>query len=61
MPKELLTATPTGEEQIWTPVDIRDNAKVLLVGGSDTTATSMIYLVWAVCKNPDIRTKLFKE
>ncbi|GJC95980.1 cytochrome P450 [Colletotrichum higginsianum] len=50
-----------GEEETWTPIEIRDNAQVFIVGGSDTTANSMIYLVWAVCKIPEIRAKLLRE
>ncbi|EFQ36353.1 cytochrome P450 [Colletotrichum graminicola M1.001] len=50
-----------GQEETWTPIEIRDNAQVFIVGGSDTTANSMIYLVWAVCKYPNIKAKLLKE
>lgn len=50
-----------GEEETWTPIEIRDNAQVFIVGGSDTTANSMIYLVWAVCKIPEIKAKLLRE
>ncbi|KAF6820296.1 benzoate 4-monooxygenase cytochrome [Colletotrichum musicola] len=50
-----------GAEDVWTPIEIRDNAQVFIVGGSDTTANSMIYLIWAVCKIPDVRKKLLKE
>lgn len=50
-----------GAEDVWTPIEIRDNAQVFIVGGSDTTANSMIYLIWAVCKIPDVRRKLLKE
>ncbi|KAK0373944.1 cytochrome P450 [Colletotrichum costaricense] len=50
-----------GEEETWNPIEIRDNAQVFIVGGSDTTANSMIYLVWAVCKIPEIKAKLMKE
>ncbi|TEA21561.1 Cytochrome P450 monooxygenase azaI [Colletotrichum sidae] len=55
----------TGEEGggggSWTPVEIRDNAQVFIVGGSDTTANSMIYLIWAVCKLPGVKQKLLRE
>ncbi|KAK1566085.1 cytochrome P450 [Colletotrichum navitas] len=50
-----------GQEDTWTPIEIRDNAQVFIVGGSDTTANSMIYLVWAVCKHPKIKAKLLEE
>lgn len=48
-------------DETWTPTEIRDNAQVFIVGGSDTTANSMIYLIWSVCKLPHVRTKLLKE
>ncbi|KAK1990522.1 cytochrome P450 [Colletotrichum falcatum] len=50
-----------GEEETWTPIEIRDNAQVFIVGGSDTTANSMIYLIWCVCKDPAIKARLLKE
>ncbi|KAK2022786.1 cytochrome P450 [Colletotrichum zoysiae] len=50
-----------GQEDTWTSTEIRDNAHVFIVGGSDTTANSMIYLVWAVCKHPEIKAKLLDE
>lgn len=50
-----------GEEESWTPIEIRDNAQVFIVGGSDTTANSMIYLIWCVCKLPNVRRRLLEE
>lgn len=35
-------------DEAWTAVEIRDNAQVFIVGGSDTTAIPMICLVWSV-------------
>ncbi|KAK2023942.1 cytochrome P450 [Colletotrichum zoysiae] len=49
------------EKEMLTRIEMRDNAQVFIVGGSDTTANSLIYLVWAVCKNPEIKAKLLKE
>ncbi|KAH8896591.1 cytochrome P450 [Thozetella sp. PMI_491] len=48
-------------DETWTPIEVRDNAQVFIVGGSDTTANSMIYLVWSVCRDPEIKRKLLKE
>lgn len=50
-----------GAEDTWSPIEIRDNAQVFIVGGSDTTANSMIYLIWAICKLPDVKAKLLRE
>lgn len=48
-------------DETWTPVEIRDNAQVFIVGGSDTTANSMIYLIWCVCRLPEVRRRLLAE
>ncbi|EJT78854.1 hypothetical protein GGTG_03948 [Gaeumannomyces tritici R3-111a-1] len=48
-------------EESWTPVEVRDNAQVFIVGGSDTTANSMIYLLWSVCRGPRIKARLLAE
>lgn len=48
-------------DETWTPIEIRDNAQVFIVGGSDTTANSMIYLVWCVCTLPEVRRRLLAE
>ncbi|OLN92253.1 putative sterigmatocystin biosynthesis P450 monooxygenase STCB-like protein 1 [Colletotrichum chlorophyti] len=50
-----------GEEKKLTPIQMRDNAQVYIVGGTDTTATTLVYLIWSVCKNPQIRSRLLKE
>lgn len=50
-----------GAEDTWSPIEIRNNAQVFIVGGSDTTANSMIYLIWAICKLPDVKAKLLGE
>ncbi|TEA21658.1 Cytochrome P450 monooxygenase azaI [Colletotrichum sidae] len=54
-------AFATDQEEQLTRIEMRDNAQVFIVGGSDTTANSMIYLVWAVCRNPAIKARLLAE
>ncbi|PNY23763.1 sterigmatocystin biosynthesis P450 monooxygenase [Tolypocladium capitatum] len=41
--------------------EIRDEAQAYIVAGSDTTATSLTYLTWAVCRNPGLREALVEE
>lgn len=41
--------------------EIRDDATDLIVAGSDTTANTLTYLTWAVCKTPVIRQALVAE
>ncbi|GKZ39332.1 hypothetical protein AbraIFM66950_012319 [Aspergillus brasiliensis] len=41
--------------------EIRDDATDLIVAGSDTTANTLTYLTWAVCKRPVIKQLLVAE
>ncbi|GLA00890.1 hypothetical protein AnigIFM60653_010277 [Aspergillus niger] len=41
--------------------EIRDDASDLIVAGSDTTANTLTYLTWAVCKAPVVRKALVAE
>ena len=49
------------KEESLTEAEIRLEAGGYIVAGSDTSAISLTYLVWAVCKNPAIRDKLVAE
>lgn len=44
-----------------TDAEIRDEAISYIIAGNDTTATSLTYLVWAVCRNPSIEYALLEE
>ncbi|KAL0931107.1 benzoate 4-monooxygenase cytochrome [Colletotrichum truncatum] len=50
-----------GAAETWTPIEVRDNAQLFIVGGSDTTANTLIYLIWTVCKIPDVKKRLLEE
>jgi len=41
--------------------EIRAEAQAYIVAGSDTTATTLTYLVYSVCCRGDVRQKLVKE
>ncbi|KAI2616232.1 putative cytochrome P450 [Hypoxylon sp. NC1633] len=41
--------------------ELREDAMAYIAAGSDTTTNTMTYLVWIVCKLPDIRDKLVAE
>lgn len=41
--------------------DIVDNAMTFIIAGSDTTANTMTYLIWAVCKRVQVRDELGGE
>lgn len=42
-------------------IEVRDNAVGYIVAGSDTTANSLTYLVWLLCRHPDVRDILVAE
>ncbi|KAG6260304.1 hypothetical protein E4U48_008424, partial [Claviceps purpurea] len=44
-----------------TSEDILTNAQTFIIAGSDTTATTLTYLIWSVCKRPELRDALLKE
>ena len=37
------------------------NAQAYIVAGSDTTANTLTYLVWAVCRHPSVKQELLNE
>ncbi|KAK7178225.1 sterigmatocystin biosynthesis P450 monooxygenase STCB-like protein 7 [Paraphaeosphaeria sporulosa] len=49
-----------GEETLSWPELVADS-QTYITAGSDTTAHSMTYLTWAVCRDESIRAKLVKE
>lgn len=42
-------------------VEIRNEARVYIIAGSDTTAVTLTYLVYAVCRDTSVREKLVAE
>ncbi|KAJ6438138.1 cytochrome P450 [Purpureocillium lavendulum] len=48
------------EDEKMTFKEVRDEAQSYIVAGSDTTANSMTFLTWAVCRHPAIRDALVK-
>ncbi|KFA77756.1 hypothetical protein S40288_00506 [Stachybotrys chartarum IBT 40288] len=48
------------EEKLTFP-EVRSNAQAYIIAGSDTTSNTLTYLIWTVCKNPDIKKKLVEE
>lgn len=61
-PPTLFTKLFKGEEdELLTMKEIRDEAMIYILAGSDTTALTLTYLVWAVCRNEGIRRTLVDE
>ena len=55
-PPTLFTKLFRGEEdEALTMKEIRDEAMIYILAGSDTTALTLTYLVWAVCRDGAIR------
>ncbi|KAF3024104.1 hypothetical protein E8E14_002621 [Neopestalotiopsis sp. 37M] len=49
-----------GTEKL-TFAEVSDNASAYIIAGSDTTANTLTYLVWLVCRHPDIKARLLAE
>ncbi len=49
------------EEDKMTFEEITANATSLIVAGSDTTANTLTYLTWEVCRNPEVKQQLLQE
>lgn len=50
-----------GQSQTLSDAEIEQEASNLIVAGSDTTAVTMTYLVWAVLRNPHVHNRLSLE
>lgn len=59
--KTLFSNILKGETKGLTEMEIIQEACGYIVAGSDTTAITLTYLVWSVCKNQSIRVKLVAE
>ena len=57
----LFTRIYEATEDGLTDAEVRDDALSYIIAGSDTTATSLTYLVWAVCRSPRIKQALLEE
>ena len=58
---QMLAAAEDKEKTVITDVSVRLEAGNLIVAGSDTTAVTLTYLVWAVLKDPALRRDLEDE
>lgn len=57
-----IVAASEGEQKIsLTDKDVKEEAGNLTVAGSDTTAVTLTYLVWAVLKQPELQSQLEYE
>ncbi|KAK7740019.1 hypothetical protein SLS62_011162 [Diatrype stigma] len=49
------------DKQALSMEEIVGNARSYIIAGSDTTSNSLTYLVWAVCRHPEIKKQLLEE
>lgn len=60
-PNRIQTLLTKFFETSLTDAEVTDEAMNFIIAGSDTTATTLTYLVWAVCSNPAIKETLVSE
>ncbi|KAI0192445.1 cytochrome P450 [Astrocystis sublimbata] len=41
--------------------EVRSNAMGYVIAGSDTTANTLTYTIWSVCKHPEVKARLLEE
>lgn len=58
--KGVLDAAEAGEEWL-TEAAVQADAKSMIFAGSETTAVTLTYIVWAVLKRPELRARLEDE
>ena len=59
--RTVFTKVSSARGESMTQYDIEEEATSLIIAGSDTTAVTTTYLVWAILKNPDVKEKLLAE
>lgn len=49
------------DEDRMSVMQVRNEAMAFIVAGTDTTANTLTYLVWSVCRHPHVKAKLMEE
>jgi cytochrome P450 len=57
----LFTKLFNPKEESLRRIDLVATAMGYIIAGSDTTANSLTYLTWAVCRDPSIKARLVAE
>ncbi|EMR72937.1 putative cytochrome p450 protein [Eutypa lata UCREL1] len=55
------TMYKAGDKETLTMGEILNNARSYIIAGSDTTSNTLTYLIWSVCRDPDIKKQLLEE
>ncbi|KXJ93702.1 cytochrome P450 [Microdochium bolleyi] len=50
-----------GGDKGLTQDEILSNAQLYIVAGSDTTSNALTYVIWNVCKRPEVKARLLSE
>lgn len=63
LPPSLFARLLAGQENIENldPLEVVSNAVTFMANGTDTTANTLTYLVWCVCRHPEVRVQLLEE
>ncbi|KAJ1332960.1 azaphilone biosynthesis cytochrome P450 monooxygenase [Microdochium nivale] len=56
-----LYKTQEDDAEAFSEKELTDTAIEYTIAGSDTTSTTLTYLVWAVCRHPKVRKQLVAE
>lgn len=49
------------DDDVLSRLELLDNTQLYIVAGSDTTSNTLTYLVWQICRHPQMRKKLVAE
>jgi cytochrome P450 len=49
------------EEETLTFREMRNDAAAFIIAGSDTTANTLTYAVWSICRHPQVKARLMEE
>lgn len=60
-PHTVFTKVSAARGESMTQYDIEEEATSLIIAGSDTTAVTTTYIVWAILKDPEVKEKLLAE
>jgi len=58
---QMMNTSDKQEQKMLTDANVREEARTFIIAGSDTTAITLTYLIWAVLKQPDLQRLLEEE
>jgi cytochrome P450 family 4 len=58
---DLLLKTHIDDPDKFTADDVRNEVNTFVLGGHDTTSTSLLWFLYSISQNPDVQAKLHDE